>query len=204
MTVTALVVVLLLTAHWLLADGRRARRLYAMQAGVLLVLVVVVMASALERMRLYTQNYGLTELRVYTTIFMGWLALLLAWVAVTLLPGRRDHFAFGGMVAGFAVVGFVAVANVDAFIVRQNIGRDGPEQAVDIDYILDLGPDGVPALLGMFDELPGAERCRVVTTLHDRYAGRSHDWRTWNYGRWRAADAAGDHPVPAGGCTTPG
>jgi hypothetical protein len=34
------------------------------------------MASALQRMYLYTQEYGLTELRFYATIFMAWLAVV--------------------------------------------------------------------------------------------------------------------------------
>jgi hypothetical protein len=76
-TVTTLALPILLLAHWLLrAEGRGGRRVFRVLAGTLIALLFVVMASALQRMYLYTQEYGLTELRFYATIFMAWLAVV--------------------------------------------------------------------------------------------------------------------------------
>ena len=73
-TVAALVLPLLLVAHWLLRpEGRAEARLFAALAGLQVVLVLVMLVSALERMRLYRAEYGLTEQRFYTTAFMAWL-----------------------------------------------------------------------------------------------------------------------------------
>ena len=62
------------------------------------------MASALERMRLYQRAYGLTELRLYSTAFMLWLAAVCCWFLVTVLRGRRSGFAIGAVVTALATV----------------------------------------------------------------------------------------------------
>ena len=72
--VAGLAALFLLFTHWLLPRGQsRLHRFYAAFAALLVALVFVVMASALQRMRLYTETFGLTELRLYTTAFMVWL-----------------------------------------------------------------------------------------------------------------------------------
>src|SRR3712207_9305529 len=65
-TVTALALPLLLIAHWLLRTETRAHeRLFKALARIMVVLLFVVVASALQRMYLYQQEFGLTELRLY-------------------------------------------------------------------------------------------------------------------------------------------
>src|SRR5205823_2404020 len=73
--VSLLVLPLLLAVD---AAGRRTKALRLLSAA-LLALTFVVMASALQRMRLYERVYGLTELRVYTTGVILWLAVVFAW-----------------------------------------------------------------------------------------------------------------------------
>src|SRR5262245_29377749 len=88
--VAALVLPLLLAAHWLLRKEKaRDERIFRVLAGIQIALLFVMMVSALQRMRLYQREYGLTELRVYTTVFMGWLAVIFVWFAITVLRGRR-------------------------------------------------------------------------------------------------------------------
>ena len=66
--VAVLVLPLLLGADGLFRRTRPSHeRLFRLLAGVLLLLLAVVMASALQRMRLYEHEYGLTELRIYVT-----------------------------------------------------------------------------------------------------------------------------------------
>src|SRR5919206_568124 len=66
--VAALVLPLLLLADWALRrERRRDHRIFAVLAATLVVLLLAVVASAFERLRLYQQVYGLTELRVYAT-----------------------------------------------------------------------------------------------------------------------------------------
>jgi hypothetical protein len=88
--VAALVLLLLLVAHELLrrhtvSPGQQW--LFRALAGGQIVLLYVIMASAGQRMRLYQEAFGLTELRLYATAFMLWLAAVFAWFTVTVLRG---------------------------------------------------------------------------------------------------------------------
>ena len=85
-TVTALALPLLLLAHWLLRSGNRSHEiLFRVLAGIMVGLLFVVVASALQRMYLYQSEFGLTELRVYTTVFMVWISAVLLWFVLTVL-----------------------------------------------------------------------------------------------------------------------
>src|SRR5205823_2019867 len=91
--VSALSLPLLLTTHWLLRPQTcRAKRIFNALAGAQIVLLFVVMASAVQRMRSYMDEYGLTEARLYPTAFMGWLAVVFVWFALTVLRYRREAF----------------------------------------------------------------------------------------------------------------
>src|ERR687888_201052 len=99
--VAALVLPLLLLADWVLRrSDRRGDRAFRVFAGLLLALLLVVMASALQRMRLYEQTYGLTQLRLYATGVILWLAVVSVWFALTVLRGERRRFALGAIAAG--------------------------------------------------------------------------------------------------------
>jgi hypothetical protein len=116
--VAVLTLPLLLLGDWLLRDEERGRRAFRWLAGALLLLLGVVIASALQRMRLYQHEYGLTELRLYATGVIVWLGVLCAWFAVTVLRGKRHAFAVGALVAGFAATLTLSVLNPDALIAR--------------------------------------------------------------------------------------
>jgi hypothetical protein len=101
-TVTALALPLLLIAQWLLrAENRAHERLFKALAGIMVGLLFVVVASALQRMYLYQQEFGLTELRLYTPVFTAWISTVLLWFVLTVLRARRDRFAFGALLTRF-------------------------------------------------------------------------------------------------------
>src|SRR5881227_360852 len=113
---SGLVLPFLLGADWLLRDASREhQRTLRQLSGLLLALLGVVMASALQRMRLYVAEFGLSEIRLYATAFMIYLAGAFAWFALTVLRGHWRRFAFGALVQGFAVLGGLHLLNPDAF-----------------------------------------------------------------------------------------
>jgi hypothetical protein len=185
--VTALVLPLLLAAHWLLAPARaRTTLVFAGLAGVQVVLVLVMLASALERMRLYQQEYGLTQLRFYTTAFMLWIGVLLVWLLVTVLPGRRAAFAQGALVSAVAVVVALHAVDPEGWILATN--RAHP-RGLDVEYARGLGADAVPGLLAELPRLEGDLRRRVAEDLLYRYATpEAADWRRWSFPQARARE----------------
>jgi hypothetical protein len=186
--VSALVIPLLLVADWAVHRERPLdERVFRLSALVQLILLFAIMGSALYRMRLYQQAYGLTELRLYTTVFMAWVAAVLVWLAVTVLRGRRHRFAFGALVLGLVAAAALNSANPHALIVRVNADRAAAGHPYDATYASLMSGDAAPALLAALPRLPFADRCRLAQRLVEEWLPpRSGGWRTWNYGAWRA------------------
>jgi hypothetical protein len=184
----AFVVPVLLVADWAAAeDGARGRRVLRATSTLLVLLLAGVLGSAAYRMRLYQDAYGLTEQRLYVSVFMVWLTGVLGWLAVSVLRGRRRGFAFVACAGGLACVAALHVLNPHALIVRVNISRAAAGAEYDGRYLTSLSADAVPALVGRLPVLPDGERCRVATMLQERWAGdRAGGWRAWNLGDARA------------------
>ncbi|MFL6209639.1 MAG: DUF4153 domain-containing protein [Pyrinomonadaceae bacterium] len=188
---TALALPLLLALHWLLRpDDKITLRLFRVLALVQLALLFVVIASAITRMRLYQREYGLTELRIYTTAFMGWLALVFIWFAATVLRGARARFACGALVAACFVLAALHFVNPDAAIVRTNVAQARQGRPFDAAYATTLSADAVPALVRALPALTADERCLAARELLARWSSQQDaDWRSWSMARsnaWRA------------------
>jgi len=187
-TASGLVLPVLAGADWLVRnESREHQRTVRQLAVVLLLLLAVVMASALARVRLYVGAFGLSEERLYATAFMVYLIGVFAWFAWTTLRGQRRRFAFGALVQGFAMLGALHLVNPDALIVRTNLARPGSERPFDGWYAASLSADAVPQLLEALPRLDGRARCVVAGRLLERLerVGRD-DWRSWNFARARA------------------
>jgi hypothetical protein len=195
----ALVVPLLLIADWSAADdGSRSRRVLRATSTLLVLLLAGVLASAAYRMRLYQHAYGLTEQRLYVSVFMVWLTAVLAWMAATVLRGRRRGFAFAAIAGGIACVAALHALNPHALIARINLQRAAAGAEYDGRYLRSLSADAVPVLVARLPSLPATERCRVHAMLEERWTGeRPGGWRTWNLGDARARRLVAGLPAPA-------
>lgn len=198
--VAALVLPLLILAHSLL---RAPARSFIVLALVLIGLLFIIVASALLRMGLYMQIFGLTELRIYTTAFMLWLAFTFVWFIATTLRERANRFAFGAMIAGFATLLVLNVLNPLNVIVLTNVSRlnvpaSGAvqrETQLDAVHLANLAENGdaVPALLDALPAMQTNDRCIVAAALlwhwqapANRTVREIFDWRSLNAGRWTA------------------
>lgn len=186
----ALALPLLLGAHALLDTSVRGiRRMFNVLAGSLIALLLVVLFSAAQRMRLYQAEYGMTELRFYTSAFMVWLAVLFAWFGATVLRGMRKRFAFGAVVSAMVGVLVLHVSNPDSLIARTNVARALEGKTFDAAHAAELSGDAVPVLIASLPALPQAARSRLEEELGKRWSGVSRDWRTWSMGRDQALEA---------------
>jgi hypothetical protein len=179
----ALPVVLL--ADWAVAPGDGLRRTMVVLCAALVVMVLAVLASAARRMLLYVDAYGLTELRLYASAAMAWLAIGFVAFAAVAIRGWRERFAWLTLSAGGAIVLALGILNPAAAIVRHNAARAQSSGAeFDGGYATSLGPDAVPALLDVLASLPPAARCGVARDLLDRAAAPAEgDWRAFNVSR---------------------
>jgi Domain of unknown function (DUF4153) len=178
-----LVVVSLLVLPVLLAANVLVRsRAVRLLSALLVLLELVVALSALQRLRVYEREYGLTELRIYAIGVVAWLVCVFAWSCATVLRGELRRFAIGAVLAGFAATAVLNVISPDALIARTNLTRP----RVDVAYLAQLSDDAVPTLV---DRLPGVADPLVRRELAQRLLARSVDGQpllSWNASRSRS------------------
>lgn len=211
----ALVVPVLLAADWLLDQrSRRDAFVFRVCAGAQIALVLVIAASALQRLRLYHATYGLTDARLYAMVLLIWTGAILFWLAATVLRGRRDAFAFGALASGLATVALLFVINPDAIVARTNVARVATPNApvgFDVAYATSLSGDAVPVLIEALPALPSDAQCRLARHMLRRWPpDGTRSIRGWNWSAARASDAVRAHEAqlrsmlgPTGQCGTP-
>ncbi len=183
---TALTLVVVAVAARRAPDRTTAR----VALGVLCVGTLGVVASALRRMDLYVDSYGLTRLRLLVGVAEVVLGLI---VVLVLAAGVRWNARWlPAVVVQVVAVAMLALAlaNPDAQIVRFNAAA-ASTTPVDVAYLQGLSADAVPAI----DQLDEPLRSCVLSE-----ADTAPTWGgplAWNLGRARAADV-GSTEVDAG------
>lgn len=169
---------------WQLADVRTRRDsiLIRFLLGALLCLTLVVLVSALHRLRLYEDAFGLTRLRLLAETVALWLGGLL------LLVGAAGGFAMVRARSAPAVVLLSAagllvfsLGNPERRIAERNIDRWEATGLLDDHYLARLSADTVPALV----ELPWPQRLSTTLILRDKLQV-GDPWSSANLSRSRA------------------
>ena len=165
--------------------------------GVLAVLSLIVVASALGRMWTYEQAYGFSRLRVLVSACELWLGVVFVLVIAAGVrlsaPARWLPRAVVG--TGVAAVIGLAALNPDRFIADRNVDRFTQTGTIDLAYLGTLSVDAVPAL----DRLPEPQRSCVLAQILDHAPSSDTDgWRGWTVNRRLSDRLIADHPVTAG------
>lgn len=191
-------VVIAATVNLAKRDAGSDRDLMKALLGLLCVLTLVVLFSALRRLGLYEEAYGFTRARFFVHVAIVWLGLVI--VAVMVAGVRWEARWLPRVVVGVTAAILLAVnlINPDAFIAHQNLDRYEATGKIDTFYLSTLSLDAVPVLAGAADEIRGCLLAGYDGELDDT----SPVW-SWNVSREAARDAlAAPPPVPAGDCST--
>jgi hypothetical protein len=155
--------------------------------GLLCLLTLVVVASALYRMHVYQEAYGFTQLRLLVDVFEGWLGLLVLGVMLAGVTLRAAWLPRAALLTGTAALLGLALINPDAWIAERNLDRYEETGKVDWSYLQGLSDDAVPALADLPDDV-------VECALMGHGAGEdTDDWLEWNLGRHRAGPVLREH-----------
>ncbi len=161
----------------------------------MVVLVGVMLLSAFQRMLLYEAAYGFSRLRIYTHVFMIWLAILLVGVVVLELIRRERTFALAILLSSIGFAATLVLINVDATIVRQNVARTSNEKSLDAAYLASLSSDSIPTLVKEFQD-PTLQKvtheavgAALVCYSQNRSIGSDNDWRSFTLSSWQAERA---------------
>ena len=190
-TASTLLLPVLLGTEWLLdkSNMRNVMRFRALSAT-LLVLIGLMMMSAVQRMLLYMDAYGLTQDRFYAMAFMIWIGVVLALYGATVLRGMRNRFAFGAVTTGFVTLAVLNIMNPEAVIVRTNLARAEAGAELDLEYAARLHADAIPELIARAPALLPEDQCDVFWSTIDRWTlQEAVDWRSWNLSRAKARRA---------------
>jgi hypothetical protein len=187
--VTALTLLVLAgAARWAPRSTTADRVLLRSILGPLAALTLVVVASALLRIHVYTDTYGLTRLRLLVACCEGWFGLVLLMVLVAGVWIRAPWLPRAAIAAGVLALLGLAAANPDALIAGHNLRQ---ERTVDLDYVGGLSPDAAPAIA---DHSDGSTRACLLNRI-GRQLPDHDDWRQWNWGRERAREVVESAPA---------
>lgn len=197
-----LVIVAALTLALLLACSATDcdRKLLRRYGTVLIVCVLVILASALQRLWLYTDAFGLTLSRFSALLAILWLVFNLLSFAATVLRNNPTGFASGIAVSLLACLLLLAAVNPAALVARINLERSAQQGiALDMHYLLNLRADALPLILQRYATLDAAAQCQVALHVGERYPVPltdapvvADDWRLWNLARSRARAAVAE------------
>ncbi len=203
LAVTGLTLVVLAGAvRWAPRNTPADRTLIRVILGALAVLTLVIVASALHRMDVYADTYGLTRLRVLVFLCELWLGLTFVLVLVAGVRLRGDWVPRAVVAIGVLTLLGLAAANPDGLIAERNIARYEQTGRIDLPHLSGLSADAVPAL-DRLDAIDPVQRDCALSLLDRRLRNNPDDWRGWSYGREHARNLlAADPPGLPANCPT--
>jgi hypothetical protein len=213
--VVALVVPLLLATRALLRPDAALARRHSLLSLPVVALLGAIIASAALRMQLYVHYYGLTTDRLYTLVFMGWLAIVLLLLSATVLRDRGRMFVAGSVASALVLLAGLHVVVPDLVVARVDIRRaahatGGVEPTLDLRHLASLSGEAAglatSAVLTATPNVPGdpvawnEQRCDAASALLEHWGPASRtvtkryregSWRWWNAGESDAMRVVG-------------
>ncbi|MFJ6570580.1 DUF4153 domain-containing protein [Streptomyces sp. NPDC091292] len=190
---TLLVIVFAL--RWAPRSAPGDRTLVRGVLGTLCVLTLVVVASAVRRMDMYVEAYGLTRLRISVVTAELWLGLVIVLIMAAGVSGVWGARWLPRAVAASAAVAVLAfgLLSPDALIAETNVARYEKTQKFDLEYAGDLSADAVPAL----DKLTEPMRSCALREIEGGLDLDDRPWYATSLGEARARQVLKDHPPQA-------
>lgn len=167
--------------------SRRSRRGFVMLVLAAVALTLVVVWTAIERLGLYEDAFGLTMLRLYSTTFAWWIGVLfvLTGLALAGLWSRRQWLPGAVLCSALLALLLVNVSNPERVVIERNAERAADGADFDVDYALALSDDSIPALVDTLHILHPDERSAVLLALCRRTPG--DEPTSWNLSTSAAA-----------------
>ena len=176
----------------------------------LLLFSFVLIATSFSKMVLYVGSFGLTQLRVLTSLFMLWLALWVLSAVVTLFRPRFPHMKVA-VLAALVLACAASWADVNTVIARYNVTayQTGKLETVDVETFYFLGDAAVPYAAQLTEDKNELVAQDADAFLIDwakahsdwytdekgveRFTFDDVDWRSWTYAEAQAREVIVDY-----------
>jgi len=157
---------------------------------------VMLVASSVLRTVLYVDAYGLTELRLAALIWMALVGVGLVLIVAQIRTRRSNAWLLdANAVALLGTLVLCCFVNFPYMVARYNMmhwqERGGMPTGVDVDYLVSLGPQALPAYLPILSaqepgRFAGSQEARLRRVERNvRKALDEADWRSWTFRDFR-------------------
>ena len=158
-------------------------------SNMLIAQVGVIMASAFMRLSLYEETYGFTTLRLYSHVFIVFLAVIFCLLVYKICRDKKENsFLLQVFVCVLLFLAGMNFLNPDSFIAKQNIQRFTDSGKLDVYYLSHLSDDSIPEVVELLDILEDEDIKNILgRELYWRvYEEDSMGWQSFNISRARA------------------
>ena len=145
------------------------------------VFTLTIIATAISKMVLYINAYGMTQLRLTTSAFMVFLTVVFISVILRIYI-KRINIVKTALLAAGCVVLILGVANVNKVCAQYNYEsyQAGKLKTIDVSALYDLGDEGIPYIVklagGEDKEVAAvAKRCLARACLYDYFDGMKNE-----------------------------
>jgi len=160
---------------------------------------LIIVATVIGKLVMYMGFYGLTELRLYTSLFSVCAAIVIIFVGIRLFAPRFAYFRAAAATLAVLSVG-IAFADVNTTIARYNTQAylNGYLEQIDVDYLSTLDSAAVPSLVELMDSDDRGVARKAATKLYylaDNYGfvDKSKYGFTSNNGVYGTSGAIGEY-----------
>ncbi|MFE4515774.1 DUF4153 domain-containing protein [Kitasatospora sp. NPDC056783] len=196
-TVLTLVVVAV-AKRWAPRTTPADRRVARILLGLLCLLALAVVASALGRMWFYVDASGLTRLRLWILVVEVWLGVVFLLLITAGLTRGAGWLPRAVVLSGMLTVAAYGLMGPDAIVAEQNVARyeralrDDPRTAaIDLRNVRGLSADAVPAL----DRLPGPQRTCALQLIRQDLEQAEKPWYAAGASVARARQILAERPL---------
>jgi hypothetical protein len=156
--------------------------------SILSVFTLMLIATAMSKMILYINNYGFTQLRIYTSWFM----LLLATIFIIILLKAifsKVKVIKSSVIAFVIFFTILSFSNVDGMIAKYNVKwyQSGKIEEMDISMLYQLSDSAVPYVIPLIND-KNSQVAKETRDYLDAFVNHyeQHDWEDWNFSSYRA------------------
>jgi hypothetical protein len=158
---------------------------FKLLSALLIAEVLVIMASAFTRLFLYEQAYGFTTPRLYSHIFVIFLAVIFILLLIKILRALPEaRFALPAFIAAVAFLVGLNLLNPDAFIAQQNLDRFHQTGKLDGIYLGELSADAHSEIQEALRIAPPEIKQEIKYSQSQQ--PEANAWQSWNLARSQA------------------
>ena len=150
MCTIAVINLIIVFTTWLLAKKQKGKICGGIKAMATFIAVftLIIIATAISKMVLYIKTYGMTALRITTSAFMVFLAIVFVSIILKIFI-RKINFVKTALLAAGLIVVIIGTANVNAVCAKYNYEGyiAGTLKYTNAEDFYKLGDEGIPYLV---------------------------------------------------------